>query len=165
MVAVGRMLGSSRATLAFVIAVTVATDIDRPAAAVFDFVSNFENNGQWQTGVEATEWTTPPPIGIGSTYTQRMRYRGLTTKYRVTGLVPGTSISTETLEGADVPTSVTRSVAAVAGGSCVITVELFVHPRGWRRLIQPLMRRAIAREVTTDYNRLKRLLEGEESDG
>ena len=33
------------------------------------------------------------------------------------------------------------------------------HARGWRRLTTPLLRRLIRRDITSDYRRLKRILE------
>ena len=72
-----------------VIEVTVPMDIGVPATRLFAFISDFENNSTWQTGVESTEWTSSRPFGMGSTYQQRVGYRDMVTTYEVTAIDPG----------------------------------------------------------------------------
>ena len=41
--------------------------INRSPQDVFDFYTNPANNAQWQSGTEASEWTSDSPPGVGST--------------------------------------------------------------------------------------------------
>ncbi len=147
------------------ISITVRTEIDVPAAAAFEFVADFSNNPAWQSGIQSTEWTSPPPLGVGSTYDQQIRYRNIVTSYEITALEPGRWITTESREGATIPTAVTRTVDPLGDSRCRITVDLEGRPRGFRRLVKPLLVKMVRDSVETDYRRLKRLLEeGEEED-
>jgi uncharacterized membrane protein len=51
--------------------------IHQPVTKVFEYVTNFENNAQWQTGIVTSEVTSAEPIGRGSTYSCVNRFLGL----------------------------------------------------------------------------------------
>lgn len=146
------------------IKVTVRTEVDVPAAVAFSFVADFSNNPAWQSGIRSTDWTSAPPIRVGSTYDQEVEYRDLATSYEVTDLERGRSITTESREGATIATKVTRRVDPLSGSRCRITVDLVGRPHGFRRMIKPLLVRMIRDSTEADYRRLKRLLEEEEED-
>ena len=55
--------------------ITISTEIDVPADEAFAFLADFSNNPAWQSGVDATEWTSTPPIRVGSTYDQTVEFR------------------------------------------------------------------------------------------
>lgn len=148
------------------ITITIRTEIDLPADEVFAYVADFSNNPAWQSGVEAADWTSPPPIQAGSTFDQTVRFRNIVTSYEITAFQPGHSITTVSGKGATIPTTVTRTVMPVGENRCRVTVDLTAQPRLIRRLIKPLLRKMIRDSVETDYRRLKRLLEeGEEGRG
>ena len=50
--------------------------IDRSPAEVFDFVSDERNEPSFNPGMTSVTLTTPPPIGVGSTFTATMVARG-----------------------------------------------------------------------------------------
>src|SRR5262245_29602602 len=47
----------------------VSVTINRPVEQVFAYVSNFENNSQWQAGVIETQKMSAGPNRIGATHT------------------------------------------------------------------------------------------------
>ena len=143
------------------IAVTIRTEIAVPADVAFAYVSDFSNNAAWQSGIESTTWTTPPPIRVGSIYDQVTDHKGAVTSHEITAIEPGRSITTESREGAAIPVTVTRTVESLGESRCRITVRLTAHPRGLRRLTKPLLRRVVRKSIASDYRRLKRLLEKE----
>jgi hypothetical protein len=147
-----------------VINVTVRTEIDVPADEAFAYVFDFSRNVEWQSGIALTEWTTDPPIRVGSTYRQVADYKDMETIYEVTGLDPGRSITTESRQGATFPVTVTRTVDTLGESRCRITVELVGDPRGFRRLVQPYVARVVHKSVSADYRRLKRHLESAAED-
>jgi uncharacterized membrane protein len=59
-----------------VIEVSTSIEIDRLADEVFAFVSEFRNNPRWQRGQRSCEWTSEPPLRVGSTYDQRAHFLG-----------------------------------------------------------------------------------------
>lgn len=138
---------------------TNRTEIDVPAATLFAYVADFSNNPAWQSGIRSTDWTSSPPIRAGSTYDQHTYYPDTVTSYEIIAMEPGRSITTESRAGATMPTTVTRTVDPLSESRCRVTVDLTARPRGFRRLIKPLLVRMVRKSIEADYRRLKRLLE------
>jgi len=139
----------------------MSTDIDiqRPAAEVFDYIADFENNPLWQGGMETCMWTSDGPIAVGSTYEQVAKFMGrpILTTFKVTALEPGRSISIESIVST-FPIQVTRNVEPSGDGSCRVTANVAGQPPLLMRLM-PGMNWMVKRSVTQDYARLKELLE------
>jgi uncharacterized membrane protein len=145
--------------------VTIRTEIDVPAAEAFAYVADFSNNEAWQSGIQSTTWTSAPPIRVGSTYEQRLERRDTVSSYEIAAIEPGYSITAESREGATFPVAVTRTVVPLSDTRCRITVDLIGHPRGFRRLVKPLVVKVVRDSIEADYRRLKRRLEaGPEDD-
>ena len=141
------------------IKLTVRTEIKVPAKETFLYVKDFSNNAKWQSGIKSTDWTSPPPIRVGSTYDQLADYKDTVTGYEIIAIEPGRSITTESRRGATFPITVTRRVDPLGPSRCRITVDLVGHPRGWRRFARPLVVTTVRKSIEADYRRLKRLLE------
>ncbi len=135
-------------------------EIDRPADEVFAFVSDACNNPLWQKGQQSCEWTSPPPIGPGSTYEQKARFLGRTiiSRFTVIEHEPGRVIAIESTEG-PFPITVRRSVEPLGPARSRVAAEIAGEPGGFFRLAGPLLRGVAQRSVNADYRRLKRLLE------
>jgi uncharacterized membrane protein len=147
------------------ITVTIRTEIEVPAEEAFDYVADFSHNAVWQSGIQSTTWTSPPPIRVGSTFDQQLDYRNTVTSYEVTAIESGHSITTESREGATFPVTVTRTVVPLSDTRCRITVDLVGYPRGFRRLVKPVVVKVVRDSIEADYRRLKRQLEaGQEDD-
>lgn len=134
--------------------------IDRPASEVFAFVSDASNNPRWQKGQRSCRWTSPPPIGIGSTYDQEARFLGrrVLSTFEVVEHVPGRAVTIQTVKGS-FPITVRRSVEPLGEGRCRVVAEISGEPGGFFRVAAPLLRRLAQRSVDADYDRLKALLE------
>ena len=134
--------------------------IRRPAEEVFAFVSDASNNPRWQRGMRACEWTTPPPVGVGSTYRQEAVFlgRSVETEFEVIAHEPGRSITIQSTSG-PFPIRVTRSVTPIDGSSCRVEAAIAGDPGRFFRLAAPLVQRLAQRSVTADYRRLKALLD------
>jgi uncharacterized membrane protein len=144
--------------------VTITTEIEAPAEVVYAYLSDLSNNSSWQSGIASTNWTSRPPIRVGSTYDQRIEYKDRVIRYEVTAIDPGRSITVESRRGASVPTTVTRTVHELNESSCRVEVDLVGELRGWRQITKPMVTRAIRRSVGADYRELKEQLEAEEAD-
>jgi uncharacterized membrane protein len=145
-----------------VINVSIRIEINIPASAAYAYIADFSNNAAWQSGIKSTDWTSPPPIRVGSTYDQISEYKGIVTGYEITTIDPSRSITTESRDGATFPITVTRSVVPLGEARCRVTVDLAGYPRGFRRFAKPLVVKIVRDTIETDYRRLKRLLEGGE---
>ena len=141
--------------------VVVRVDIDRPAAEVFAFLEEVENNPRWLRGMESCTWTTPPPVRVGSRYEQRASFLGkqIRTSFEVTAHQPGALVTIRSRAGSSFPITVTREVSPVGDGRSLVTETLESDPRGYYRMAEPLLRQLVQRRIRRDYRRLKALLE------
>ncbi len=139
---------------------TATREIQRPADEVFAFFSDASNNPKWQLGMVSCEWTTPPPIGVGSIYQQHARFMGRDVRsvFEVTEYEPGHAIKIETIEST-FPITVHRMVEPTGPSTCRVHAEIGGGPTGLIRILAPLMRGRAQRSVDQDYDRLKVLLE------
>lgn len=135
-------------------------DIDRTANEVFGFVSDASNNPRWQTGQRSCAWTSPPPVGVGSTYAQEARFLGrtVTSRFEVTEYEPGRSITIRST-GGSFPITVRRTVEPLGDNRSRVTAEIYGEPGRFFRLAGPLVHRLAQRSVDGDYDRLKQLLD------
>ena len=135
--------------------------IQRSAAEVFSFISNPENNSQWQNGMQACEITSDGPLGIGSTYHQRAKFLGrdIISNFEITAYEPGRLIRGDTVESS-FPISFTRIVEPDAAGTgCNVQAIVTGDAAGFFKLFTPLMNWMVGRSIKNDYRRLKELME------
>ena len=130
-------------------------EIARPAAAVFAYLSDFENNPRWQNGMKTCRWTSEER-GVGGTYVQEASFLGrkIETAFVVTEHVPGERVSIESTESS-FPIQVTRSVESLGDDRCLVTAHIRGQPTGVLKLFGGMVRKNVAK----DYARLKELLE------
>jgi hypothetical protein len=143
-------------------AVTVTKDIDVPAADLFGFVSNFENNPRWQRGMRSCRWTSSPPHGVGSTYDQVARFLGkdIVSSFKVLEYDPGRRVKITSTAG-PFPITETRVVTPRGERDATVTAIVEGDASGFFRIAGPVLRLLVERSVRGDYARLKHLLEQE----
>ena len=131
-------------------------DIARPADEVFDYISEFENNPDWQGGMQICRWTSASRREVGSTYRQEARFMGrkIETHFRVSAYTPGQSISIESTVST-FPIQVTRSVEDLGDGRCRVSAHIRGQPTGMLKLFSGLVKKSVAK----DYEKLRRALE------
>lgn len=141
------------------IEVRATADIARPAPEVFAFVADMSNNPRWQSGQESCSWTSPGPIGVGSTYDQRARFLGrpVVSSFEVVEFVPERRIRIRTV-GSGMPMDITREVEPLGDGGARVTATIRGGPTGVLALLDPVTRRIVERSVRGDYARLEALL-------
>ena len=139
---------------------TASIEIEQPAAEVFAYVADFEQNPTWQGGMRSCRWTSEPPLRVGSTYDQQASFlgRSINSSFVVTALEPGASITIETTEST-FPITVTRAVEAISETSCRVSATVDGGPGGVLAVLGVLMRPLAQRSVRGDYRRLKTVLE------
>ena len=141
---------------------TVTTiEVDRPAADVFAFVADMENNPDWQTGMKSCKWTTDPPIGVGSRYDQLASFMGkiITSRFEVAEYVPGECIRIVTYEST-FPLDIVRKVDPLGVDRCRVTAIVSGEQAGVFKIFGPLLSKMVAASVRKDYARLQDLLHG-----
>ena len=141
--------------------VEIAVSVARPPEEAFAWLSNFEKAPQWQSGVVEARFTSPPPLRVGSTYTQRSRFLGrdILFNFEIIGYEPGRRIEFKTVSGT-FPVHITRWVEPTPEGSEVHAL-IRGDASGLYRLAAPLLDRLTQRQIEGDYNRLKQVLEAQ----
>ncbi len=134
--------------------------INRPAQDVFDFISNPENNPQWQGGMVSCEITSDGAWGLGSTYSQKAKFMGrdIISTFKISQFEPGRLIRGDTVESS-FPISFTRIVEPAEEG-CMVQAIVTGDASGFIKIFTPLMNWMVKRSIDGDYRRLKALLEG-----
>lgn len=136
--------------------------IKRPSDEVFDYISNFENNPEWQNGMVSAEFTSEGPVDVGSTYVQEARFlnRPVHSKFEVIAYEPGRMVKATTSSGS-FPITFTRKVEPQNGGT-LITAIVEGYAGGFYKLAEPLLARMVKRSVDGDYANLKAILENKD---
>ena len=139
-----------------------ATVVERPRAAVYEFVATefFRNYPRWAPEVTQLAALSPGPLRVGSLGRQvRVDYgRRTEATFRVTRLVAGEEIA---FEGLTTPFTIAYRFAAFGDHTRVALrfelarIELFMRP------FERVIRRAVDESVVTTMRKLKQVAEGE----
>lgn len=132
--------------------------IDAEQATVWDVLTTYSNDVAWRTGVTSMVSFPPGRVVAGTRTTETIRVAGRT--YRnvatISSVAPMTKLTWRTVEGVQAHGS--RSVEPTSTGSRV-TLELTVEPTGFNRLLTPVLRRLLRRNMHADLQRLRALVE------
>jgi uncharacterized membrane protein len=141
------------------IRVETSVHIDRPSDEVFAFISNFENNPQWQSGQIEARFTSDGPLRVGSTYDQVAKFLGrrIISTFEVLEYEPGRRVKASSTSGS-FPITFTRMVEPAGDGADVSAV-IEGDSSGFFKLAEPLLARMVQRSVDTDYRNLKNIME------
>ena len=144
------------------IQVRIEVTVDRPSEEVFAFISNFENNPKWQSGMREAKFTSEGPLGVGSTYDQVASFLGrkVVSSFEVIDYDPGRMVKATSTTGS-FPITFTRMVETLERGTRVSAI-IEGDAAGFYKLAKPLLKRFVQRSVDTDYRRLKEILEAQE---
>ncbi len=142
-----------------VINIEVRISVSRPPDEVFAFISNFENNPKWQSGMLEAQFTSKGPLGVGSTYVQVAKFLGrrIESTFEVVEYVPNRLVKAASTSGS-FPITFTRIVDSGMDGA-VVSAIVEGDATGFFKLAEPLLARMVRRTVNSDYRTLKALLE------
>lgn len=132
--------------------------IHRPSEEVFAFVADQTNAASWQSGILEVRRLTdgPPAVGTRHTFTRTLIGRRMTGENEYVAFEPGRRVAFRTTSGPALLAS--YEVAAVPEGSrLTATMELDVS--GIMSLAEPLVARALSRDVVANLARLRSILE------
>lgn len=140
--------------------------ISRPRAEVAAFASDPDNATAWYANIKAVRWETPRPVRVGTrvAFIARFVGRRLAYVYEVKELVAGERLVMATSEG-PFAMETTYTWADAEGGATSMRLRNRGEPKGFPRLIAPLMGRAVRRANRKDLRRLKILLEADHHTG
>lgn len=135
--------------------------IRRSRRDVAAYAANPDNAPSWYVNIEAVQWKTAPPAGVGSqvAFVAHFLGRRLAYTYEIVELVPGERLVMRTAEG-PFPMETTYTWDATPDGHTRMVLRNRGNPAGFSTLIAPLMASAMRRANKKDLARLKGLLEG-----
>lgn len=141
------------------IRVETSVFIGRPPEQVFAFISNFENNPKWQSGMQEAKFTSEGPLGVGSSYAQVAKFLGrrVESNFEVIDYEPNRLVKATSTSGS-FPITFTRVVEPIDGGT-LVTAIIEGDASGFFKLAEPLLARMVQRSVNADYANLKYILE------
>jgi uncharacterized membrane protein len=141
------------------IRIVTEVEINCPSDEVFAYISNFENNPQWQSGQVSATFTSDGPLRVGSTYDQVAKFldRTIVSEFEVLEYEPGHRIKASSTSGS-FPITFTRIVEPDDGGAAVKAI-IEGDASGFFKLAEPLMARLVQRSVDSDYQNLKQIME------
>ena len=138
--------------------------IERPIEEVFAFVTDPDNVSLWQSTSLATEKTSEGPVGVGTTFRDTSKFLGrrIESDYEVTENEPPNRQCMRITSG-PIPGSGCYLLEPTDGGSTRFTQNFEADVGGFFRLAEPLVGRAIRRQMEADMATLKDLLEAGET--
>jgi len=140
--------------------VVTHTLIARPREEVARFAIDPKNAPAWYVNIESAEWTTSPPLALGSrvAFVARFLGRRLEYTYTILDYEPSRRLVMRTAEG-PFPMETTYVFEDAPHGATRMTLRNRGEPTGFSRLLAPFMARAVRRENEKDLARLRDLLE------
>lgn len=140
--------------------VSAQIDIERLPADVFAYVMHVNNDANWRRGVVEADFTTEPPVGVGTEGFDRVDANGRTaeSRWRVLEWEPGLHARWNLVSG---PIAGTGGYicAPGGGGGTEFTLEAHIRPIGFYRLLGPIFGVLGRRQNRADVAKLKSILE------
>jgi uncharacterized membrane protein len=143
-----------------VVDVLTEIEIDQPHQKVAAYAANPSNAPSWYVNIEAVEWKTSPPLGVGSrlAFVANFLGRRLAYTYEIIELVPGERLVMRTAEG-PFPMETTYTWEPAGENHTRMTLRNRGKPHGFSKLMSPFMAAAMRRANRKDLARLKSLME------
>lgn len=141
--------------------VEASVQIDRPVEEVFAYVVDPNNAAQWAGPVVEAKQTSAGPVGLGTTSSRLTQFLGRTMEatYEITEFEPNRLYADKTTSG-PVPIGARIHFVPVDGGT-EVTIHGELDAGGFFKLAEPIMTRMARRQVATDAQTLKDLLEAQ----
>jgi uncharacterized membrane protein len=135
-------------------------EIDRPCSEVAAFAGDPGNAPKWYVNIKAVEWKTEPPLRVGSllAFVAHFLGRRLEYTYEIVELVPESRLVMRTAQG-PFPMETTYTWESTGEQRMRMTLRNRGEPRGFSKILGPIMAAAMRRAMQKDLERLKALLE------
>ncbi len=139
--------------------------IERPIEEVFAFATDPEKDSLWQSTSLGTEQISEGPVGVGTTFRNTSKFLGrrIESAYEVAEMEPPRRQCVKIVSG-PIPASGCCLFEPAEGGTR-FTQTFDAEIGGFFRLAEPLVARAIRRQMEADMATLKDLLEAGDAEG
>jgi uncharacterized membrane protein len=142
--------------------VTTEIVIDRPRDVVAAYAADPSNAPKWYDNIDSVEWRTTPIVAVGSraAFVARFLGRQIEYTYELVDVVPGERLVMRTSQGPfPMETTYTFSDAGADSAATHMTLRNRGDPRGFSKLVAPIMRPAMRRANRKDLAKLKSIVE------
>jgi uncharacterized protein YndB with AHSA1/START domain len=135
--------------------------VNRTPEEVFAYATDPSKLPEWQS--TALEARSEGPMQQGTRVTEVRKFLGrrMESEVEVTAYEPDRRFALKVVSG-PVPFTFEQTLEP-AGGGTAVKVVLEGEPGGFFKLAEPLVERAVRRQVRTDYEQLKDILEARSS--
>ena len=144
------------------VSVDVQTEIviDRRREQVAAYAGDPSNAPEWYVNIKSVEWKTPPPLVVGSRLAFVAHFLGkkLAYVYEIVEMTPGARLVMRTADG-PFPMETAYTWEDAGDGKTRMSLRNRGQPRGFSKVVAPMMAAAMRRANRKDLTRLKSLLE------
>jgi hypothetical protein len=118
-------------------------NVNRSAEDTFDVIGThmYENHPRWEPEVIEIRRITPGPVGVGSRAVMVRHEFGRTreVEYVITEFEEGRRIASQHPDDA-LDFNISFEIAPIDRDSCTVRVNVRAQPKGWTRILEPMMR-------------------------
>jgi uncharacterized membrane protein len=140
--------------------VVTSITINRPLEQVAAYAADPANAPEWYVNIDSSRWLTEPVLQVGSrvAFSARFLGRALSYVYEIAQFDPSQQLVMRTSAG---PFPMQTSYLWEAAGPSATRMELrnTGRPRGFFKLLGPVLERSMRKANSKDLQNLKRLLE------
>jgi len=131
----------------------------RPVWEVFDFITNLENNPQWQYGSLESVQLSSGAMQVGTVFSSFGYFMGrrIQSDFEVTEFETNKSYGFDTISG-PIQLQASYSFEALNRGTNVIVSSL-INPGGFFKMVDPIVTRVARKQFKENLTRLKEILE------
>jgi hypothetical protein len=133
----------------------VRTQVSRPSGEVFDKLSDCRNEEKWNSQVSRAELVSAEPVGLGTqfrTINRGKAYTATVVTYEKPNLL-GFSVAGDSMD-----IEATYRLGQ-ADGAVVVDGELEMKPKGFLKVVLPLTKRMIQKDLDLQYESFKAFCE------
>lgn len=140
--------------------VTTSIVISQPKAVVAEYASNPENAPIWYDNIQSAEWVGEPGLCEGAKVAFKARFAGkeLAYTYEFVTFRAGEVLAMRTADG-PFPMQTTYRWESLPDGHTRMTLRNHGQPKGFSKLLKPLMAWMMRRANQKDLQKLKSILE------
>lgn len=133
--------------------------VNQPVERVFAFISEIERQPDWVGPVQAVKDLQPGPVQVGTTFTLTLAFMGQSgdVQQAVTILEPNRTYAQKSTSG-PVPALITFTVEPAEGGTLVRNLTE-ADASDIPRMLRSMVTRNINKQLQTDLQKLRELLE------
>ena len=136
-------------------------DIARPPAEVYTFVAteHDKNHPRWDPAISDWRQQTPGPVAVGTEFTLDRKMMGKKTPMtiRITKMDPPRELDFE-ING-PMPMAMVMRMEPSGDGSTELTMHFIAQPGGLWRVMEPMMRMQMGKEMSRVQLRIKEMVE------